>query len=72
MTTQPESVMAYVARWPCGHVQAATVDRPEHRKHVIADIRKWMLAGATIERVSVEAARTMLESCDGEKEGGVI
>jgi len=52
--------MAYVAFRPqCGHAVGATVDLPEHTKHIARDVARWLKAGYTIERRTVEQVRAM-------------
>jgi hypothetical protein len=38
----------------CGHVVAAAVDGPNHRKDVAQDVGQWVLDGLRVERVSCQ------------------
>ncbi len=52
---------AYVAVLPCGCYVAALVDDDAHRRQRRDDaneIRRWLLDGYTVERVTTEAVRT--------------
>lgn len=53
-------IMCYVARKPCGCLIAATVDVPETQEEVAEEIGNWIIAGFTVERVTVEYARENL------------
>ena len=63
MTEKFEATMAYAARFPgTKGYGAITVDMPEYAKATAKDVARWIRKGATIEHVSVEAARDgMLE-----------
>ncbi len=50
---------AYIGIAPCGCVQAATIDRPEHKKEVRKDVM-GMMKWVTIERTLVPQARIRL------------
>jgi hypothetical protein len=50
--------MAYAARFPgMPGFGAVCVDKPEYAKATAKDIAGWIRRGASVERVSVEAAR---------------
>lgn len=58
MTTSKET-HAYIGIAPCGCVQGATVDGPDHKREVSKDVAGFLKWG-TVERVSIENARVRL------------
>lgn len=53
-----DNIMCYAARFPGkpGY-GAVSMDLPEHRKETAKTIADWIKCGATIERVTLSAAR---------------
>lgn len=64
-----DGTMAYAARFPGKPgFGAVCVDDPDHPKDTAKDIAGWIRRGATVERVTVEAARAgMVEYLDARK-----
>lgn len=55
---------AYIGREPgCGCATVGIADTPEHAKDVARDIAQCVRWGMSIERVSIEEARTAIGSC---------
>ena len=57
-TMSDDAVMAYAARFPGKPgFGAVCVDKPEYAKDTAKSIAGWIKQGATIERVTIQAAR---------------
>ncbi len=61
--------MVYAARFPgTKGYGAVTVDLPDHKKITAKEVADWIRRGATVERVTIEAARAgMIEYMDTRK-----
>ena len=51
--------MAYVGRAQCGCIELLTMDTPENKREAAKEIGKVIRRGGSIERVTVEDARTV-------------
>ena len=60
MITDTEA-MAYIGRRNCGCVVAVSVDTPFYRRDVAKDLAEFIRRGYTVERVTVEQAKQMLQ-----------
>ena len=64
-----EQVYAYVGIKPCGHANAAAVDRPEFKKENAKHVARMLREGWTVERWPIERVRTDLHFCKCKAEG---
>jgi hypothetical protein len=55
---KPEArVMAYIGRAACGCITLLIADDPQYRNDTASEVAKFIAAGGSIERTTIEAAR---------------
>lgn len=58
-----ETRMSYVAICKCGVCVGATIDDPNHKRHVAKDVQSWIREGLIVQRENDDFVRAFFGRC---------